>query len=124
MPLRRQKIIKRQDLQSNSDWFYLFGDNEIRVGLGGQAAEMRGEPNAIGVATLRAPGVFWRDDDFKHQRDVIDNDLARVKVLLAAGKTIIIPADGLGTGLAQLAQRSPLTFQYLQRELEALNDLD
>lgn len=43
------KYIKRQDLKSNPNTQYLFGDNLKRSGFGGQAKEMRGEPNAIGI---------------------------------------------------------------------------
>lgn len=54
MIVLHQKFIFREDLQANPDVYYLFGDNVERRGLGGQAKEMRGEPNAIGVAT-KAP---------------------------------------------------------------------
>ena len=50
-----QKFIYRSDLKANPSVLYLFGDNLQRVGLGGQAKEMRGEPNAVGIATKKAP---------------------------------------------------------------------
>ena len=37
---RTEKIIKRDKLKSNPDILYLFGDNLLRKGLGGQAKEM------------------------------------------------------------------------------------
>jgi hypothetical protein len=63
MPVLRQKWITRDDLRANPNVLYLFGDNERREGLGGQAKEMRGEPNAIGVRTKASPSkhetAFW-----------------------------------------------------------------
>lgn len=37
------------------------------------------------------------------------------------GATVVIPEDGLGTGLAQLPQRAPKTYGYLRRALDALS---
>jgi len=51
--------IERSMLQADPEARFVFGDNAERWGLGGQAKEMRGEPNAIGVATLWSPGQFY-----------------------------------------------------------------
>lgn len=85
--------------------FFVFGDNVARVGLGGQAAAMRGEPNAIGIATLYAPGRFY-DGSPEVLRTVIA-DLQWVANALVAGRAIVAPADGLGTGLARLREHRP-----------------
>lgn len=120
----KQKRIYRADLQAHPDVLYLFGDNEERRGLGGQAIEMRGEPNAIGIRTKRRPRLqaadFWSDETLTENCRMIDEDLAPVRHHLAAGGTIVLPEDGLGTGLAQLQQRAPQTFAYLQHALESL----
>jgi len=50
MPILYQDQIKRDDLRAHPDRIYLFGDNVARQGRGGQAKEMRGEPNALGIA--------------------------------------------------------------------------
>jgi hypothetical protein len=55
MTLIFQEWITRKDLRENPDKRYVFGDNVERRGYGGQAKEMRGEPNAIGVVTKWAP---------------------------------------------------------------------
>ena len=117
-------MIYRQDLQQNPDSLYLFGDNEERRGLGGQAIQMRGEPNAVGVRTKRRPrlkeGDFWTDETYEANCRMIEDDLAPVRKHLAAGGTVVIPEDGLGTGLAQLAERAPRTLAFLQAALESL----
>ena len=55
MPIKYQKWIERSDLQNNPEDVYIFGDNYARQGLCGQAKAMRGEPNALGIATKRTP---------------------------------------------------------------------
>ena len=106
-----QKRIYREDLQANPDVVYVFGDNLERVGLGGQAKEMRGEPNAIGVATKRAPddltSSFFYDKDFDEVIDLIWQDFKQVTEALLAGKTVVFPLDGLGTGLSRLPETAP-----------------
>jgi len=113
MPLILQSRIYRADLKANPNVIYVFGDNESRWGLGGQAKEMRGEPNAVGVATLKAPGIFWNDGDAARQCAVLDADFAPILRALADGKTVVFPLDGVGTGLADLANRSPASFAHL-----------
>lgn len=67
MPVMTQKFIFRSDLRTNPTIKYLFDDNLVRRGYGGQAKEMRDGPNAIGVATKATPsnrpGEFLSDDD-------------------------------------------------------------
>lgn len=123
MPVIYQHRIYRSDLQRNPDAVYLFGDNEAREGYGGQAAEMRDEPNAYGIATLRSPGEFWSDDDFDRQAGVIGRDVDRVVKAWAPGKVLVIPSDGIGTGLSQLDTRAPTTFSILQLLLKTLTVL-
>lgn len=109
-----QHRIYRVDLRSNPDLTYVFGDNEARYGFGGQAGEMRGEPNAHGVATLKAPGQYWTDADFDRQCGVLDADFAPLFEIASSGGSIVLPIDGVGTGLARLRDTAPRTFAYLE----------
>jgi hypothetical protein len=128
----KQKWIKREDLQNNPNIIYLFGDNQLRTGLGGQAKEMRGEPNAVGIATKMSPSEFMSDDTLEFNKSIIDDDFNKVKSKLAKlnnfwdwvkGRVVVvIPADGLGTGLAELPTRAPKTYAYLCEKLEQLKD--
>lgn len=121
-----QKIILNEDLRrsyaSGLPLLYVFGDNVKRVGMGGQAKEMRYEPNAVGVATLNAPGVFYREDpaSVDAQNRTIDRDMKPLFDHVKKGGIVIWPADGIGTGLARLPQASPSTFAYLEDKLGAL----
>lgn len=123
MPLIIQSRIYRVDLRANPNVLYIFGDNEARVGRGGQAAEMRDEPNAVGVATLQYPGIYWSDDNYDHQTLVISQDLIPVVEALRAGRTVVFPLDGIGTGLANLPTSAPRTFAFLQACIADLKSL-
>jgi hypothetical protein len=120
MPLIFQHRIYRADLKANPHVLYVFGDNERRVGLGGQAAEMRGESNAVGVATLASPGRFWLESDAARQCAVIDADMAPLFDALRHGELVVFPLDGIGTGIADLERRSPTTFAHLRRRIDEL----
>jgi len=119
-----QHRIYRVDLQNNPDVLYLFGDNLDRVGLGGQAGEMRGEPNAIGIATKIHPGMseddFFTDDAFAYNMNSIRTDLKPVGEHIIGGGIVVIPSDGLGTGLSQLPERAPRTYAFLEEALRIL----
>jgi hypothetical protein len=106
----------KQDLRNNPKIFYVFGDNEERIGNGGQAGACRDEPNAIGVATLSFRRE-WSDrmSDVWRQCRVIRRDFTPILQNLQVGNTVIWPADGVGTGIANLPEVSPRTFAYLQR---------
>lgn len=122
MPIILQHRIYRADLQANPHILYAFGDNEIRKGLGGQAYEMRGEPNAIGIATLYAPGRYWTEAEAARQCAVIDADMAPLFDALRHGELVVFPLDGVGTGLANLQTASPTTFTHLMARIEALKN--
>jgi hypothetical protein len=103
---------------------YLFGDNEAREGLGGQAKECRGEKNAIGVRTKRRPSnaddSFWGDHHHDSSRYMIDEDLGPAVSYLRRGGVVVCPLDGLGTGLSDLPNRAPKTFEYIREKISAM----
>lgn len=98
--------ITRSMLRAEPDARFVFGDNAERWGKGGQAKECRDEPNALGVATLYAPGRFYKPDDFEALSTVM-SDLTKVGAALSWGETVYVPLDGLGTGLARLPEHVP-----------------
>lgn len=126
MKIEKMTWITREDVQANPDKIFLFGDNVERVGMGGQAGAMRGEPNAVGIPTKKTPAMnddaFFTDEEFDANVLAIHNALETATDL--AGKTatptIVIPVDGLGTGLAELDKRAPKTFAYLEDRLAKL----
>lgn len=122
---RTDKIIKREKIRQNPDVLYLFGDNMIRKGLGGQAKEMRGEPNTVGIVTKKYPNnkdtSFFRDSDFKLFKDLLIEDMEVVISRIQSGnyKAIVIPQ--IGVGLAKLPDNAPKCFKLLQTSLKSLD---
>ena len=124
MPIIRVPFITREFVRANPDKLFLFGDNELRTGMGGQARHMRGEPNAHGIRTKFAPhsrpDAFWSDKDFDANCDMISLDLVVPELWLVANKDVIIPQHDLGTGRARLNELAPETFKYLQNRIAGL----
>lgn len=106
MPVVYLNWITRKMLVDKPEARFVFGDNRARVGLGGQAGEMRGEPNALGVATLHSPGKYYQSGD-PLALSAVSSDLHVVAQALAVGRTVYAPVAGLGTGLAHLQENAP-----------------
>ena len=110
-------FISREYVRKNQDKVFVFGDNDKKEGFGGQAKEMRGEPNAIGVSTKKSPDnrpeSFYTDKDYLRNVYKMSDIFVYIETELVLGKDVVIPSAGLGTGLAQLDKKAPLTFQFL-----------
>jgi hypothetical protein len=119
MPVRYQKFITRRDIQANRNSLYVFGDNLTRTGFGGQAKHMRGEGNSIGVATKVLPtydaNAFMCD---AHSPEVL-SDIKRVEEEFYDGgyEYLVIPEDGIGTGLSRLNETAPNLFGIIEYTL-------
>lgn len=124
MPVLFQRIIVRSDLRNNPHVMYLFGDNELRKGMGGQAKEMRGEPNAIGIPTKRAPyadeSSYWSDADYDRVEELVYQSFWRPYWHIQSEGVVIIPSDGLGTGRAELPTRAPKIMKLIEEEVGKL----
>lgn len=123
--IERMRYITREYVQANRDKLFLFGDNLDRRGFGGQAAAMRGEPNAIGIPTKKSPGykedAFFSDAEFEKNEAAIDAAFAEIaNAATESIRLIVIPSAGLGTGRAQLEKWAPRTFVHLQKLLNEL----
>lgn len=123
--VERIKFITREYIRENRDKLFLFGDNLERRGFGGQAAAMRGEPNAVGIPTKKSPSYrddpFFSDEEFEQNKASIDAAFAEImNAVTDSIRVIVIPSDGLGTGRAQLDRRAPRTFAYLQKRMTDL----
>jgi len=115
--ITEQKVITRQNVKENSNKIYLFGDNLEKKGMGGQAKAMRGESNAIGIPTKKKPTMskdaFFTDKEYSSNVKAIDKAFSSIP----AGKEVVIPKDGLGTGRAKLKEKAPKTFKYLEKKI-------
>lgn len=114
-----------KDVKNSSDKVFLFGDNieDAKTGYKPKSTQavIRGEENAIGIPTKKNRGTsaasYFTDADFDEFKTGVDSAIAKAK---ASGKTIVLPENGIGTGKAQLKQRAPRCFEYLQDQLDAL----
>lgn len=124
MPVRYAVSYLRRQIQAAPATLYVFGDNFERKGLGGQAGEARGEPNAVGIPTKRAPSMrpeaFMTDADLPSLQAAAGPALDRLRSHLTAGGDVVMPAAGIGTGLAQMAARAPACWAWLCAELLSL----
>lgn len=119
-------FVTRENVRANRDKIFLFGDNLLGTGFGGQARAMRGEPNAIGIPTKKKPtnhtDAFFTDAEFEQNKAAIDQAFGRFAGL-NEGTEIVIPSAGLGTGLANLPEMAPRTFEYLECRLARLEEV-
>jgi hypothetical protein len=116
----------REDARRNPEILYVFGDNTRRIGMGGQAGALRGEKNAVGVATKYFPGDaeedYFGDEpaQIEAQKRILDTDMKPLFAQLVAGGVVIWPSDGIGTGLSRMPDFAPTTFEYLESKLAAM----
>ena len=89
---------------------------------------MRGEPNAIGIATKATPtsvtNAYFSDDEFDKWADVIDADFMPAYIHTLKGGIVVVPEDGLGTGLSELPTRAPQLALFVQAWIDALKAVD
>lgn len=117
-----QKIIRKEDLGRNPQVLYVFSDNRARKGYIGQAHEMRGEKNGVGVAVSNSEFSTYTDEPgaVVRQCKAIDKDMKRLFAHIQKGGVVVWPSDGIGCGTAELQKNSPMTFDHLQRKLLSL----
>lgn len=116
--------ISREMVKANPNVIFIFGDNLEESGYGGQAKEMRGEPNAIGIPTKRKPtnerNAFFYDEDLEEVRKLLEPIFFKLNKHLKNGGSIVAPMEGVGTGFARLQQTAPTVLAYIAKELEGM----
>jgi hypothetical protein len=124
--IEERRVITRPYVRENRHKIFIFGDNLLGKGFGGQAKAMRGEPNAIGIPTKKTPSMdndaFFTDIEFETNKAAIGRAFRKLSEL-PYGTTIVIPTSGLGTGRAELQQRAPKTFAHLRKCFAELQDI-
>ena len=127
MPLVKWHHISRAEVRKHLDWLFVFGDNMVNAGYGGQASACRGEKNCIGIPTKFFPttkeNAYFTDADYNHIALKWGDVFHRLEHALRARKVIVLPMGGVGTGRAQLQQRAPKLWALLQHKLSFLESL-
>jgi len=105
-----------KDVVKNKSKIFVFGDNDHRMGKKGQAI-IRDCENTIGLRTKKYPS--YRADSYYNDREHLENrkkiieDVKQIKEELFFGKTIVFASGGYGTGLSDLKNKSPKTWNFL-----------
>lgn len=113
------------DVRNNRDSLFIFGDNDIHLGNKGQAV-IRGEINTAGIPTKKTPQsnsyAFYSDDDYDTNCANITKAITDIKKKLAIKKYkfLVLPSNGLGTGLAKLPEKAPKTYEFLGKSIRDL----
>lgn len=121
-----QKTYTIEDCVNNPNKTYVFGDNLIHQGTGGQAI-IRYCDNSFGIPTKRFPSM---DEDafFSDKAD----EMRKVNIKLAAlivyyesneKPILVFPEDGIGTGRAKLQEKSPQIYNMIKNAFETQFDL-
>lgn len=116
--LYTKKLVKE-----NKNFYFVFGDNLNKTGHGGQAI-IRDYPNTIGIPTKKYPSnhhkSFMTDNEFEENKNAIDQSFRKIELRIREGYYIVLPRNGLGTGLAKLEEKAPKTNKYLLEKLDKL----
>lgn len=114
-------------VQSEPRTLFVFGDNMVGMGYGGQAREMRDEPNAVGIPTKNYPGVkpadYFCDDDFAIATAKISAAFMQLIAHAQGGGSIVWPLDDIGTGMSDLPNKSPKIWAFVQDQKSHLEKI-
>jgi hypothetical protein len=111
---------KINDVKYHVNKIFIFGDNDLRIGKGGQAI-IRDLNNTIGIRTKKEPNnnynSFYSDKEYDQNILKIKEDIDKILNKIKEGYIIVLSNGGYGTGLARLNIKAPKTFKYLCDEL-------
>lgn len=123
--IRIRKFIHRTECRTHPNELFIFGGNMSHFGRGGQARQMRDEPNAVEIVTKRYPGIleehYFADSDFDRALAELAPAFQKLEEHLMCGGTIVIPENGVGTERADLQKRAPKIWAYIQDCLARLH---
>ena len=114
------------DVKKNSNALFVYGDNDVHIGKGGQAI-IRDLPNTIGIPTKKypsnKPSSFYTDSEYISNIVRITDAINKIIDRSIKYKYVVLPEDGFGTGLAQLPTKAPRTFAFLVNAIEDLKKI-
>lgn len=123
MPLEYCERYTRKLIQANRHKTYIFGDNLMRAGLGGQAQAARYEPNTIGIPTKRGPYAMFSDKDYDEWLKAAQPLFDKAEGILLEGKILVYPVHGIGTGLARLPSVAPRIMARIKEWVTRLEEI-
>ena len=116
MDMFTEEIVK-----ANPNKLFVFGDNMLRYGKGGQAI-IRDLPNTLGIVTKREPrtgkGAYFSDAE--DEMDTLLQDIRKLWLISRCNTFthIVFPTKGIGTGRARMKSKSPILYKMMKNKLE------
>ena len=115
MDMFTEEIVK-----ANPNKLFVFGDNMLRYGKGGQAV-IRDLPNTLGIVTKREPrtGKSAYFSDAEDEMDALLQDIRKLWLISRCNTFthIVFPTKGLGTGRAHMKSKSPILYKMMKNKL-------
>lgn len=114
-----------QDTKTYSNYLFIFGDNDLKQGKKGQSI-IRDQPNTIGIPTKKKPSSYpssyYYDIEYEENIKKIDKAFEEILSRLKNEdfKGIILPENGIGTGLAKLQINAKKTLKYIENKIQEL----
>ena len=114
------------DVKTAPDYLFIFGDNDIKKGKKGQAI-IRDEKNTFGIPTKKKPNYelssYYYDEEYEINILKINFAFSKLDTIIKSKKYkgIILPEDGIGSGLAKLKENAPKTLEYINNKIKLLN---
>ena len=116
MDMFTEEIVK-----ANPNKLFVFGDNMLRYGKGGQAV-IRDLPNTLGIVTKREPrtGKSAYFSDAEDEMDTLLQDIRKLWLISRCNTFthIVFPTKGIGTGRARMKSKSPILYKMMKNKLE------
>lgn len=113
------------DVKNHPDYLFVYGDNHIRKGKGGNAI-IRDEPNTAGIPTKKYPNnnssSFYTDEEFDDNKRRIIESIDDIKKKMNKYSAIVFPHNGIGQKLAKLPEKAPKTFEFLTIMINELKE--
>ena len=110
------------DTKTYSNYLFIFGDNDLKQGKKGQSI-IRDQPNTIGIPTKKKPSSYkssyYYDTEYEENSKKIDIAFEEIIIKIRNGKYkgIILPENGIGTGLAKLQINAKNTLKYIENKI-------
>ncbi len=114
-----------EDTKTYSHYLFIFGDNDVKQGKKGQSI-IRDQPNTIGIPTKKKPSSYlssyYYDTEYEENIKKIDKAFEEIMIRLKNEdfKGIILPENGIGTGLAKLQINAKNTLKYIENKIQEL----
>ena len=115
------------DVKSTPEKLFIFGDNDLRIGTGGQAV-IRNNSNTYGIRTKKRPSItddsYYSDTEYEFNTQKILQDILQIKFYQLSGVQIVLSDGGYGTGLSMLKEKAPKTYDFLLKSLRSFLGYD